>query len=42
MPERKGGPTDPLSGFEAVFDSLFKGDKQYKNYTDYPIYPFLA
>jgi hypothetical protein len=32
MAERKGGPTDPLSGFEAVFDTLFKGDKLYKQY----------
>lgn len=41
MAERKGGPTDPLNGFEQVFEALFKGDKQYKNYSDYPIYDFL-
>jgi hypothetical protein len=38
MPERKGGPTDTLTGFSSVFDSLFKGDKTYKLSTDYPMY----
>jgi hypothetical protein len=39
--ERKGGPTDPLTGFEQVFDMLFKGDKHYKCYQDYPLYTYL-
>lgn len=41
-PERKGGPTDPLTGFEQVFELLFKGDKNYKYYNEYPIYKYLA
>lgn len=42
MPERKGGPVDPMTGFDAVFETLFKGDKTYKKQTDYPLYQYLS
>mmetsp|Transcript_38538 Transcript_38538/g.28393 ORF Transcript_38538/g.28393 Transcript_38538/m.28393 type:complete len:102 (-) Transcript_38538:372-677(-) len=42
MAERKGGPTDALSEFDSVFESLFKGDKNYKNFQSYPLYQHLA
>lgn len=42
MAERKGGPTDPLTGVEGVFESLFKGDKNFKQYSDYPLYANLV
>jgi hypothetical protein len=39
--ERKGGPIHPLTHFDAVFETLFKGDKHYKSYMDYPLYKYL-
>jgi hypothetical protein len=41
-PERKGGPTDSLTHFEQVYEQLFKGDKQYKSFADYPMYKHLV
>lgn len=41
-PERKGGPVDPISNYQQVFESLFKGDKKYPTFGDYPMYKYLA
>ena len=31
-----------MAHFEAVYEQLFKGDKQYKSFQDYPIYKHLV
>ena len=46
-PERKGGPTDPLTHFEYIAEALFqisKGapDRPYKSLAEYPMYQYLA
>lgn len=44
-PERKGGPTDPLTHFSFIIESLFINNfksPQYQKAEDYPMYEFLA
>eukprot|EP00347_Sterkiella_histriomuscorum_P022729 403337381 len=40
MDERRGGPTDPMSGFESNVNTLFFG--KYSDYTQHPLFEHIA